>query len=265
MTFNDVLYRIKTTFEILDPLRVFITDKEFVKIYINTVVGNKYNVPTLGIIRNRADAQSYDYPPVCCIKPTHLSGHYIIRKQGEPIDLGLIDYWWDASHYVAVREANYKTLRPKVIIEELLDANSFIEYYCFCYMAAPKLFFVSVDHAIGKKRVLFDAQWNELNFSLGFPKAPYKIPKPRNFDEMLLVAHKLSAPFDFIRIDFYSDGSRCYVGEITNCHASAMQAFVPVGAEQEASSLVFGKAKGVNCMPENLNRASVVGRRGLAL
>src|SRR5262249_54252237 len=49
MTFNDVLYRIKTTDKILDPLRVFITDKEFVKLYIKAVVGDEYNVPTLAV------------------------------------------------------------------------------------------------------------------------------------------------------------------------------------------------------------------------
>src|SRR5262245_27451738 len=83
MRFNDVLHRIKTTSDIIDPLRVFVTDKEFVKIYINAVAGTDSNVPTLGIVRNRADVQSYDFPTVCCIKPTHLSGHYIIRKNGE--------------------------------------------------------------------------------------------------------------------------------------------------------------------------------------
>src|SRR5262245_40202088 len=65
MRFNDVLHRIKTTSAIIDPLRVFVTDKEFVKIYVKAVVGNDYNVPTLGMITNRADAQSYDFPPIC--------------------------------------------------------------------------------------------------------------------------------------------------------------------------------------------------------
>lgn len=244
MTFNDVLYRIKATFDIIDPLRVFVTDKEFVKIYVAAVVGNDHNVPTLGMIRNRVDVQNYDFPPVCCIKPTHLSGHYIIRKHGEPIDLSRIDRWWDESHYINLREANYRSLKPKVIVESLLDADSFIEYKYFCYMAVPKLIFVSVDHTIGKKRVLFDTQWNELSFSLGFPKPSQKIPKPRNLEKMLHVAHKLSSPFNFIRIDFYSNGSMCFVGEITNCHASAVQPFIPAGAEQEASELVFGKTQG---------------------
>ena len=31
MLFNDCMYKIKTSNEMIDPLRVFITDKEFVK------------------------------------------------------------------------------------------------------------------------------------------------------------------------------------------------------------------------------------------
>ena len=49
---NDVLYKIKTTDEIIDPLRVFVTDKEFVKLFVKAVVGDQYNVPTITFGRN---------------------------------------------------------------------------------------------------------------------------------------------------------------------------------------------------------------------
>ena len=50
LTLNDVLYRIKTTDEILDPLRVFVSDKEFLKVFVSATIGPKFNVPTLDII-----------------------------------------------------------------------------------------------------------------------------------------------------------------------------------------------------------------------
>jgi len=41
LLFNDVLYRIKTTDKIIDPLRVFVSDKEFVKLYVKAVAGSR--------------------------------------------------------------------------------------------------------------------------------------------------------------------------------------------------------------------------------
>ena len=52
LIFNDVLYQMKTQDEICNPLRVFISDKEFVKIYVIALIDDKYNVPTIAILQN---------------------------------------------------------------------------------------------------------------------------------------------------------------------------------------------------------------------
>ena len=44
MMFNDYLYKLKTSDELSNPLRVFLTDKEFVKIYTKSVVGDEFNL-----------------------------------------------------------------------------------------------------------------------------------------------------------------------------------------------------------------------------
>ena len=49
MIFNDVLYRIKIGDEISNPLRVFITDKEYSKIYLKSIVPEDYIIPTIKI------------------------------------------------------------------------------------------------------------------------------------------------------------------------------------------------------------------------
>ena len=91
MTFNDVLYRIKTTDEILDPLRVFVTDKEFVKLYVKAVIGDEYNVPTLAVLRSIDEVRAYSFPPQCCIKATHSCDKVIVRRDSGPIDYNKIE------------------------------------------------------------------------------------------------------------------------------------------------------------------------------
>jgi len=243
LIFNDVVYRIKTTDEILDPLRIFVSDKEYLKLYVSAVIGDRYNVPTIDIVRNVEEIPSYEFPAACCIKPTHACNRVIIRKNNEPVDRARIQRWFATNYYRTGREANYKLLKPKVIVEPIIfnDPNA-PDYKFFCYRGAPKLVQVDADRYIKHKRKLFDSRWNEMDFSIFYPKSEEPIAKPDNFSEMLDIAARLSAPFSFVRIDLYSDGKTCLVGEITNCPGNAQQAFVPPSGEITASQIIFGRA-----------------------
>ena len=57
---------------------------------------------------------------------------------------------------------------------------------------------------------------------------------------MLELAGKLSADIGFVRIDFYSDGSRALVGEITHVHGNAREYFLPRTGEVQVSRMLFG-------------------------
>ena len=240
--FNDVLYRIKTTEEILDPLRVFVSDKEFVKLYVKAVAGEEYNVPTYAVLRTPNEIDAYDFPTECCIKPTHASGAYLFRHGGEPIDRDEIKRWFSLDHYKATREANYRRLVPKVIVEPLLSQDGgLLDYRFFCVDGKAKFITVDSGWTTSKRsRQLFDAGWNRQSYSLGYPPGTGVQERPANFATMKEVAEKLAAGFTFIRVDFYSDGQTCMVGELTNCHANAGGRFIPPEAEREASRLLFG-------------------------
>lgn len=222
LLYNDVLYRIKTTDEIIDPLRVFVSDKEFVKLYVKAVVGDQFNVPTIQVLHTIEAVKDYPFPPDCCIKPTHLSGEVILRRQNSPIDFEEIERWFKTTHYHTFREANYKTLKPKVIVEPLIfDNDNLNDYKFFCYMGQPKLIHVDVDRHIAHTEKIFDLDWNEMPFSIHYPRSRRSINKPKNLDTMLAVASSLSSRFNFVRIDMYSNDEACLVGEITNCSGGA--------------------------------------------
>jgi hypothetical protein len=241
LNFNDVLYKIKTSDEILNPLRVFVSDKEFLKIYVKAIAGDRYNVPTIDVIRNAEVAESYNFPADCCIKPTHASGKVILRRSHEPIDRAEIRSWFSLNYYRNGREANYKTLRPKVIIEPLVFDNADIEdYRFFCLDGDVKLIFMDIGKYTDYTRLVLDPDWNPKDFSIGYPRSRTVPERPGNLEEMLAVARRLSSGFGFVRVDMYSNGKTCYVGEISNCHARASQRFIPLTGEREASELIFG-------------------------
>lgn len=241
MLWNDVWYRVKTTDEILEPLRVFVSDKEHVKQFVKAELGDEYNVPTLAVLRSPAEVDAYDFPADCCIKPTQASGEVILRKDGAPIDRDRIKRWFAINYYYAGREWNYRALKPKVIVEPLIFGGTNVEdFKIFCFNGEPRLIQVDLDRYINHTRKFFDVYWREQDFSILYPKSAAEYPRPASLDKMLAAARKLSAPFSFVRIDLYSDGDQVLVGEITNCSENAGGVFVPPSAERRASELMFG-------------------------
>jgi hypothetical protein len=246
MMYNDVLHRIKTSDDMLHPLRIFVSDKEYMKLYVRAVAGAKYVVPTMAVLDSPEAVDSYDFPPQCAIKATHTSGCVVIRKNGEPVDRELIKTWFALNYYKLNREANYKHLKPKVIVESLLFGSWNVQdYKIFCLNGVPKLIQVDVDRYIEHKRKYFDATWREQNFSIKYPRTEKTLPRPENFEEMMLLAAQLSREFWFVRIDLYSNGREVLVGEITHCADNADGKFMPPSAERPVSEYLFGGADSI--------------------
>lgn len=239
--FNDFLFYLKTTDEILDPRRVFVSDKEYVKKYVSMKVGDRYNVPTLGVVRDLDEAYRYRFPDHCVIKPTHMSGPVMFRKHGSAIDFTLIAQWFSENYYLSGREANYKDLHPKLIIEPyIFDQSGVEDFKIFCVCGEPRVIQVDSDRHGKHTRNFYTTKWEELPFSATFPKgAPTR--RPANLDHMLSLAAVLSADFNMIRVDLYSNDESVLVGELTNCPGNATMRFVPAGSEKMMTDFLFGE------------------------
>jgi hypothetical protein len=238
---NDYLHQLKISNELNDPARAFVTDKEYLKLFVRAVLEDSFNVPTLSIIRHKAHIYEHDFPLKCCIKPTHLSGECVFRSNGESIDLDRLAKWFDINYYKMGREQNYKYLAPKIIVEPILfgDKDKVLDYKIFCFNGIPKIVQVDLDRHTNHTRKLFDTKWNELYFSMRCERSRQVISPPHNLSRMFEVASKLSSYFSFMRVDLYSDGVSCFVGELTSCPFNACCNFSPTDAEHEASKLIF--------------------------
>lgn len=240
-SFNDAWVAIRTSGEINDPLRVLVSDKEFVKLYVKATVGDTYNVPTLAVLRSVPEARAHAYPADCVIKPTHGSGQLILRRGGSAVDLDEVESWFAMNYYRdGLREQNYRTLRPKVIVEPVLFGDArLLDYKFICRGGVPRLIQVDVDRHGEHTRQYFDAEWRQQDFQLMYPTYPGRLERPANLDEMRSVAAELSRPFGLVRVDLYSDGRSCHVGEITNCHANGCERFASPADERRASEVLF--------------------------
>jgi hypothetical protein len=237
---NDVLFRIKTGRDLLDPLCVFTTDKEYVKLFVKAVVGDQFNIETIGVIKTKDDVDTFDFPKRCCIKPTHASGKFFIRKDGEPLPLSTFKSWLDLNYYDSSREKNYKSLQPKIIIEPLVfDCDNPDDHKFFCYNGKVKFAHVDFDRTVNHTRNFYDREWKRLNFSINYPSSDQSAEKPACLPQMIEVCEKLASDFPFVRIDFYTNGTEFLVGEITHCAMAASGKFMPRDSEKAATELLF--------------------------
>jgi TupA-like ATPgrasp len=239
-TLNDAWFYINTSNAILDPVRVFVSDKALVKEYIAAKIGAEHNVPTIALLDSLGAARHFDYPDDCVIKPTHMSGEVILRRGGSPVDLDTLRRWFRSNYYETSREANYRHLRRRVIVEPFIFGRDNVEdFKIFCLHGRPVLVQVDFDRYTHHTQNLYKPDWQPLPFAVGCPVGP-GFPRPRNLPHLLHYAARLSAEFSLVRIDLYTDGQSVLVGEITNLHQSGRESFVPPEGEAVVSRLFFG-------------------------
>ena len=234
--FNDHLYRLKVDGTLKDPLRVFITDKEYAKYYIDSVAGSQHVIETYGIVRAKSgvDQLRLDRLP-CIVKPTHLSGRVAVHVEPDQlVDRETLKQWFDLDYYTSSREQNYRGLRPKIIVEEFFSEDGRTipdDYKIFCFQGVPRLIQVDSSRFSGHTRSLYDTDWHRLPMTLQYPGTPFTHSKPAKLEKMLDLAARLSKPFSFIRVDMYVAGDRVKVGELTNCPESAVGKIQPASGE----------------------------------
>ena len=136
--FNDYLLRIKLDGTLMDPLRQYVTDKEYVKDYVAGVVGQEYALATYDILRSIEDVSNLDLKRMpCVVKPTHMSGQVLICvDRSTQIDRDLMKRWLRMNYYKQSREPNYRYLEPKIIVEEFFSEDGRTppnDYKIFCF------------------------------------------------------------------------------------------------------------------------------------
>ena len=237
MLFNDYLLRLKLSGELLSFPRQFVSDKEYCKLYVNHVIGSGRTVPTVSVLRDKAQVQEGAFPDDCVIKATHSSNRTTIRRNAEPLDLEHIRSYLDDSLYQRTRELNYKYLEPKVIVEPIMFDAQMIELKIHCYKGRAKI--ISVQHQDEALERL-DRDWNRLAIEQRrrpLPAVP--TPRPSCLEAVLEAADKLSQDFEYIRVDVFVRDPDWVVGELTNLHMNIDVPFKNLEQERLFSQIFF--------------------------
>jgi hypothetical protein len=243
-TFNEKIQWIKLKDK--NPLKVICTDKYSVRKYIKSKIGDKYLIPLHFYTENPCDITPENLPDIpCIIKTNHVSGDVIIVRDKSTLDFERVrqklKILLRKNHFNYTKEWQYKNIKPCILVEKLLlDENSKIPYdYKFhCFNGKVAFIQVDLDRLFEHKRILYDPEWNIMNFQLNDFKQAAPLEKPKMFDEMKTLAEDLARDFLLVRVDFFNLGEVIYFGELTFHPGSGWSSFSPIEWDNILGSLL---------------------------
>jgi hypothetical protein len=233
----------------MTPLHVYCTDKVTAPSYIASRIGFGH-VPKRYMVTDDPDRISVDSIPAqsCMVKTTHDSGGVFPISDTSKVD------WTDLrtrikcrlhnNFYYRSRESQYRSIKPAVIVEELLCPKSnqhLSELKVFCFHGQVKFMVLIFDGILSKnsKRRYFDRAWNPLEvnrrnqpFSLGMAS------RLDGLDTIISHAEAIAEPFSFVRVDFLLVDSAVYVGELTFTPSAGYDRYSPDSFEFEAGNML---------------------------
>lgn len=228
-TLNEKLMWLKLNTYRNDPLVTQCADKYRVREYIEQV-GCPELLNTLYGAWDSAEQIDWDsLPDAFVLKCNHGCGYNILCAEKSKLDIPgtrqLLDQWMHTDFWRVLAEVQYQNIPKKIICEAFLgDGNPLLDYKIYCFHGKAEYILVCTEREFGTpKFYFFNRAWELCPITRDGKKAggDFTVERPSRLEEMLEYAERLSAPFPFVRVDFYYVEGRIVFGELT---------FIPSGA-----------------------------------
>jgi len=219
-----------------NPLASQITDKFRVRDYVSKKASSEI-LNELYWVGNDPDRIPFDsLPKSFVVKANHGAGLNIFVKDGADLAKDLVRqearFWMEMTYSALTRsyETQYDGIDPVILIERFMTDDHYdhpLDYKFFCFHGEPWFIQVDIDRFGHHKRNIYDAAWRLAPFELHYRNGR-DIPRPNKLDEMLEIARKLSADFEFCRVDLYLlNDEQILFGEITLYPGGGFERFFP--------------------------------------
>lgn len=232
-TYNEKLQWLKLYDR--NPLYPQIVDKYRAKVYVASLIGEEYIIPTLGVYDSFEKINFEELPEQFVLKCTHDSGSIYICRDKTCLDRARAEHvlkrGLKKNPVRFGREWPYGHVQPRIIAEQYMEDESRQElkdYKIFVFSGKAALIQVDYGRFSRHMRNLYSLDWEYVDASITYPSDPeHVIPKPEKLELMIELAERLAQKLPHVRVDFYSIESKIYFGEMTLYHGAGFEKFEP--------------------------------------
>lgn len=223
-TLNEKIMWLKLNAYGCDPLVAQCADKWRVRDYVESAGWGSVLNQIYGVW-DSVDQIPWDaLPNSFVLKCNHGCGYNIICPQKDMLDIKRsaqrIDKWIHTDFWRYYAEVQYRNIPKRILCEKYLGGEHSLprDYKVYCFNGCPLYILVCDGRGMQQPRFyFFDADWRFCPITQDGLEAPehFTVAKPKNFSQMLACATDLSAPFPFVRADFYEVNGKLVFGELT--------------------------------------------------
>lgn len=200
-----------------------IVDKANVRNFVKERIGDEHLIKSFGVYDSPNKINFETLPDSFVIKCTHDSGNVYVCKNKKEFDKNKFDAvckGLSRNFYYSSREWPYKSLKPRLIIEENLSRNGKTpsDYKLMCFNGKVKYIQLHEDRFSNHKSYLYDISGVPTEFNnVGSETDNDTAPKldMNIIKKMIDLAEILAKDFLHVRVDFYFVDNKIYFGELT--------------------------------------------------
>lgn len=239
-TLNEKILWLKLNTYYKNPLVIQCADKFAVRKYVIECGCGDILVPLIGAWDDPDEIPWDDLPDQFVLKWNNGAGMNIVCTNKSLMDkqkaIKQLRKWGKCKYWLLHSEMQYKYIPKKIICEQLLSdenvSGPIPDYKVYCFHGIPQAIFVMHDRGGNLKTEFFDTSWNTLENTNKYDSPSTITPQPVCLNEMVNISKKLSAPFPFVRCDYYIVNNKLYFGELT---------FTPAGGLYTSKTKINGK------------------------
>ncbi len=254
-TFNEKLIWLKLYDYPSNPLVIKCSDKLLVRDYVEKCGLKTILNDLLYVFEKPTDICWEKLPQQFVLKWNFGAGYNIICKNKSELSsknvLKTLTRWGKRKYWLPNSELHYKGISKRIVCEKFLTDRKhevIPDYKVYCFNGEPKAILVMLDRGFGLKTEFFDVNWNKLEDNPKYGRPEKTTEKPKCLKEMIDASRVLSAPFKFVRCDYYVVNDKLVFGELT---------FTPASGLYVSQCSVGGKTMGELLLLENNNEQIV--------
>lgn len=221
-TFHEKLLWLKLKRYNGDPLVWKCADKLAVRDYVREKGCGDILNELYGVYERPEDIPWDELPDSFVLKWNFGSGGNLVCPDKAAIDreeaAAFLKRFGRRRYWLPYSEMQYKHMPRRILCEKFLTDGSrgaITDYKVYCFHGRPEAVFIMHDRGVRVRSEFFDTEWRHLENSEKYLNVETPTPRPPCLDEMLDAARALSAPFPFVRCDFYIAGEKLIFGELT--------------------------------------------------